>query len=76
MANRPTYPRYGGGSVKRDEVAGPFRLDCQGEAGGKVVWLGLPPMSLARDEAGQATAFERNRSNRILGVDFSGVFAL
>jgi len=41
------------------------------EAGGKAVWLGTPPMSLARDETGTVTAFDRNRSELLLGVDYS-----
>ncbi len=41
------------------------------ESGGKTVWLDLPPMSLARDETGQVTAFDRSRSERLLAVDFS-----
>jgi len=41
------------------------------ESGGKAVWLDLPPMSLARDETGQVTAFDRSRSGQLLGVDFS-----
>jgi hypothetical protein len=40
-------------------------------AGGKVVWLGLPPMSLIRDETGRITAFDRGRPAALLGVDHS-----
>jgi outer membrane protein assembly factor BamB len=38
-------------------------------SGGKVVWLGLPPMSLARDETGRITEFDRDRTATLLGVD-------
>jgi outer membrane protein assembly factor BamB len=40
------------------------------EAGGKIVWLGLPPLSVVRDAQGQASAFDRERSAALLGVDF------
>jgi outer membrane protein assembly factor BamB len=39
------------------------------DSGGKVVWLGLPPMSLTRDETGRITSFDRGRSAALLGVD-------
>jgi len=41
------------------------------EAGGKVVWPGLPPMLLARDESGQITAVDRTRSSAFTGVDYT-----
>jgi outer membrane protein assembly factor BamB len=41
------------------------------DGGGKVVWLGLPPMLIERDaETGQAIAVDRGRSGALLGVDF------
>ena len=40
------------------------------DGGGKIVWLGLPPLSVVRDGEGQATAFDRDRSAALLGVDF------
>jgi len=44
------------------------------EAGGKVVWLGLPPMLLARDpDSGQPTAMSRDTSSSLIGVDFGAV---
>jgi outer membrane protein assembly factor BamB len=39
------------------------------EAGGKVVWLGLPPTLLARDESGRVTAMDRARPSMLLGVE-------
>jgi len=41
------------------------------EAGGKVVWPGLPPLLLARDETGRVTALDRERSSALTGVDYS-----
>jgi len=41
------------------------------DAGGKVVWSGIPPMSLVRNEAGQVTAFERERTEQLIDVDIS-----
>jgi outer membrane protein assembly factor BamB len=41
------------------------------EAGGKVVWPGLPPMLLARDEAGRFVAIDRARSSSLTGVDYT-----
>jgi outer membrane protein assembly factor BamB len=43
------------------------------ESGGKVVWLGLPPMLLTRDETGRAIALDRTGATRLLGVDYGGV---
>jgi outer membrane protein assembly factor BamB len=44
------------------------------DAGGKVVWLGLPPMLLERNpETAQVTAFDRTRPSSLLGVDHSSV---
>jgi outer membrane protein assembly factor BamB len=44
------------------------------DAGGKVVWLGLPPMLLARDpDSGQPTAMSRDTSSSLIGVDFGAV---
>ena len=40
------------------------------DGGGKIVWLGLPPLSVVRDREGQATAFDRDRPAALLGVDF------
>lgn len=39
------------------------------DAGGKAVWLGLPPQSLSRNEAGQLY-FDREGPERLLGVDY------
>jgi hypothetical protein len=42
------------------------------EAGGKVVWLGLPPMVLVRDpETGSVTAVDRGAGRKLLAVDFA-----
>ena len=38
------------------------------DSGGKVLWLGLPPFSLARNEAGQVY-FDREGPRRLLAVD-------
>ncbi len=41
-------------------------------AGGKVVWLGLPPMLLTRDpNTGEVTALNREAGRAILDVDFA-----
>jgi outer membrane protein assembly factor BamB len=40
-------------------------------AGGKVVWLGLPPLVVTRDEAGVFTGIDRDRPGALLGVDWS-----
>jgi outer membrane protein assembly factor BamB len=40
-------------------------------AGGKVVWLDIPPMALQRNEEGRITLFDRNRTAELLGVDHS-----
>ncbi len=42
------------------------------EAGGKVVWLGLPPRVLVRDSTGRPTALEAGRAEAAAGVDFTG----
>lgn len=42
------------------------------EAGGKVVWLGVPPRSIVRDSSGRPTAFRPERAGPVTGVDFSG----
>jgi hypothetical protein len=39
------------------------------DAGGKVVWMGLPPLSLAENDAGQVY-FDRGGPQRLLGVDY------
>jgi outer membrane protein assembly factor BamB len=39
------------------------------DSGGKIVWLGLPPLSLERDAAGNFTAFSRDGPRALLGVD-------
>jgi outer membrane protein assembly factor BamB len=41
------------------------------EAGGKAVWLGLPPMSVVTDDSGQITGIDRERSGLLLGMDYS-----
>ncbi|MEJ2236935.1 MAG: PQQ-binding-like beta-propeller repeat protein [Gemmatimonadales bacterium] len=44
------------------------------DSGGKVVWLGLPPMLLERDEeTGRVTGVDRARCSRLLGVDFEAM---
>jgi outer membrane protein assembly factor BamB len=44
------------------------------DAGGKVVWLGLPPMLFTRDPAtGGVTALNREAGESLLGVDYAGV---
>jgi hypothetical protein len=40
------------------------------EAGGKVVWLGLPPLLLERGDDGSVTGVNRTRPGALLGVDF------
>ena len=40
-------------------------------AGGKVVWLDIPPMTLGRNEDGLSLPFDRNRATSLLGVDHS-----
>lgn len=40
------------------------------EAGGKVVWLGAPPLSIVRNDEGRFLAFDRARPQQLLGVDF------
>jgi len=40
------------------------------EAGGKIVWLGLPPLAIARDEEGVPTSFSRNPAQVFLGVSY------
>ena len=43
------------------------------EAGGKVVWLSNPPLSVLLDpESGQFVGLDRDRPSRLLGVDHSG----
>jgi hypothetical protein len=40
-------------------------------AGGKVVWLGMPPMLIARDpESGRYIGMSRDTSSALIGVDF------
>ncbi len=39
------------------------------DSGGKVVWLGLPPLTLERDADGNITAFSRDGPGALLGVD-------
>jgi outer membrane protein assembly factor BamB len=41
------------------------------DAGGKVVWLGLPPLVIARDETGAFAGVDRERPGGLLGVDLS-----
>jgi outer membrane protein assembly factor BamB len=40
------------------------------DAGGKIVWLGLPPLAIARDEEGRPTSFSREPAQALLGVSF------
>ncbi len=40
------------------------------EAGGKIVWLGLPPLSIERDEEGVPISFGREPAQALLGVSF------
>ena len=40
------------------------------ESGGKIVWLGLPPLAIARDEEGTPTSFGREPAQTLLGVSF------
>jgi outer membrane protein assembly factor BamB len=40
------------------------------EAGGKIVWLGLPPKSVARDDEGVPTSFSRDPAGAFLGVSY------
>jgi len=40
------------------------------EAGGKIVWLGLPPLAIARDEEGVPTSFSRDPAQAFLGVSY------
>ncbi len=39
-------------------------------AGGKVVWLGLPPAALVRDSTGRPVAFDLDRTRARIGVPF------
>lgn len=42
-------------------------------AGGKIVWVGLPPMMLTRDPStGSVTALNRGAGESLLGVDYAG----
>ncbi|MFG1691749.1 PQQ-binding-like beta-propeller repeat protein [Gemmatimonadota bacterium] len=43
------------------------------DAGGKVVWPGLPPMFWIHDSTGRVTALDRGRPASLLGVDHSDV---
>jgi outer membrane protein assembly factor BamB len=44
------------------------------DAGGKVVWLGLPPLSFTRDpETGAVTALNRAAGATLLGVEYTGL---
>lgn len=38
------------------------------EAGGKIVWLGLPPLLFIRNGEGRVTGFDRSRPGALLGV--------
>jgi len=40
------------------------------EGGGKIVWLGYPPLIVVRDADGRVTAVDRERPEALLGVDF------
>jgi outer membrane protein assembly factor BamB len=40
------------------------------DSGGKIVWLGLPPLAIARDENGVARSFSRDPPGALLGVSF------
>lgn len=40
-------------------------------SGGKVVWLGQPPLLVARDGEGRITGFDREAPGALLGVDHS-----
>ena len=42
------------------------------DTGGKVVWPGLPPLMLTKDEQGRPTGIDRAGPRALLGVDFSG----
>lgn len=42
------------------------------DRGGKVVWMGLPPLVVLRDENGQVTGVDRSRPTALLGVDHDG----
>jgi len=42
------------------------------EAGGKMVWLGLPPLLFIRDSEGRVTGFDRSRPGALLGVSHEG----
>jgi outer membrane protein assembly factor BamB len=39
------------------------------ERGGKIVWMGFPPLVVVRDDAGQITGVDRDRPAQLLGVD-------
>jgi len=39
------------------------------ESGGKVVWMGLPPLVFVRDSSGRIAGVDRDRPSRLLGVD-------
>jgi outer membrane protein assembly factor BamB len=40
------------------------------DAGGKMVWLGLPPLFIVRDQEGRFEAIDRERPLLLLGVDY------
>ncbi len=40
------------------------------ESGGKIVWLGLPPLAIARDEEGVPISFGREPARALLGVSY------
>jgi outer membrane protein assembly factor BamB len=42
------------------------------EAGGKVVWPGVPPLMVATDASGKSTGLDRKASSALLGVDLEG----
>lgn len=41
------------------------------EAGGKIVWMGLPPRILTRGEDGRFSGVDRDRAGALLGIDLS-----
>ncbi len=40
------------------------------EAGGKIVWLGLPPMAISRDDEGAFVSYSREPTQAFLGVSY------
>jgi outer membrane protein assembly factor BamB len=51
-----------------DTILGRRYLD----AGGKVVWIGFPPLVITHDVEGQPVAIDRDAATVVLGVDFAG----